>query len=98
MTYCDLQACAFQRKQYGTCSLDDALRNCPLAQLRDFVVGDLIPLETFIECVRVGGYTDDDGRGELRNTSTGTHEDVICDIDWLESRIGKYKYVLWYNR
>ena len=49
MTYCDLQACAFQRKQYGTCSLDDALRSCPLAQLRDFVVGDLIPLETFIE-------------------------------------------------
>ena len=67
-------------------------------------LGDIMPLEEFIECVEAGGFIDYDGFGYL---GTATHESNIdfypSDLtDILEKLSPEYRakltHVHWYNR
>ena len=62
--------------------------------------GDVMWIEDFIECVRVGGFIPYDGYGYYwdEETQDETEFHTSFDVNELKKQAKKYKYVVWYNR
>jgi len=60
--------------------------------------GELIPIEGFIEEVKFGSYTPDDGSGYYAIEGLMSYK----DIDWKELKTGKYDkrwtHIAWFNK
>ena len=62
--------------------------------------GDVMWIEDFIECVRVGGFIPYDGYGYYwdEETQDETEFHTSFNVGELKKKAKQYKYVVWYNK
>ena len=96
--------CGSNKGLYEALDMEDQAELCIVCERclneKEVGVGDVFPLESFIEECKAGGFIDDDGDGYLSHDGKKyTESRSIRPSDLVRGNVNKkFNYVIWFNK